>query len=402
MHGHNRVLRGGSWNNNAQNVRSAYRNHNEPGNRNNNIGFRCAQAQDRAGWLGFEQTRVQSAVRRRKEIGVRCVSSGPAEAARTLTGTLFIPRFSNFMTDAIMDSTTRIRHPLVDGCPPEWASGWGQDEFGIFAEFSLPEGGGRWVTQRMRWIPAGRFLMGSPEDEPGRDSDEGPQRGVMISKALWIFDTPCTQALWRAVMGDNPSRFVDPDRPVEQVSWDDTNAFIAKLNSAVGGLALRLPTEAEWEYACRAGTTEATYAGPMEILGNRNAPVLDEIAWYGGNSGVDFDLEDGWDSSNWPEKQYDHQKAGTRKVGEKLPNRWGLFDMLGNVWEWCSDWYDAGAYRASASVDPTGPTDGHYRVLRGGGWSDSAQGVRSAYRYHYEPGGRDGNFGFRCAQVQGA
>jgi formylglycine-generating enzyme required for sulfatase activity len=316
------------------------------------------------------------------------------------------------MTTTLLPTAPRIRHPLVDGSAPEWASGWGQDAFGIFAEFSLPGAGGdAWVTQRMRWIPPGTFRMGSPDDkpgspenEPGRRSDEGPQHRVTVSKALWIFDTPCTQALWQAVMGEanNPSRFIDPSRPVEQVSWDDAHDFIAKLNAAIPGLALRLLTEAEWEYACRAGTKEATYAGPMKILGANNAPILDEIAWYGGNSGVDFDLDNGIDSKGWPEKQYDHQKAGTRKVATKRPNRWGLFDMLGNVWEWCGDGYASEYYQTSPSADPVGPSMGRYRVLRGGSWLSDAQDARSAYRSRNEPGYRFSSIGFRCAQVQDA
>ena len=215
-----------------------------------------------------------------------------------------------------------------------------------------------------------------------------------------MFDTPCTQELWQAVIGENPSGFVDLLRPVEQVSWEDAQTFIAKLNAVIPGLSLRLPTEAEWEYACRAGTTEATYAGPMTILGLNNAPVLDEIAWYGGNSGVDYDLGNGADSSDWPQKQFDHQKAGTRKVATKRPNRWGLFDMLGNVWEWCGDWYASEYYQTSPSADPDGASEGHGRVLRGGCWSFYAQYARSAYRYYAEPGDRDFYIGFRCAQVQ--
>ena len=296
----------------------------------------------------------------------------------------------------------RIRHPLVDGTAPEWASGWGQDLYGIFVEFSLPGEGGEWVTQRMRWIPAGTFLMGSPVDEPGRRDSEGPQHTVIISKPLWVFDTPCTQALWKAVTGDDPSYFKDPRRPVETVSWDDTQAFIAKLNSIVPGLKLRLLTEAEWEYACRAGANPptATYAGPIEILGENNAPVLNDIAWYGGNSGGDFDLMNGVDSSDWPEKQFPHTKAGTRKVALKRCNRWGLYDMLGNVLEWCLDWYDAKYYENSGSVDPKGPPKGHSRVLRGGSWLSAAQFARSAFRFNYDPGYRFSYVGFRCAQVQ--
>ena len=297
---------------------------------------------------------------------------------------------------------SRIRHPLVDGTAPEWASGWGQDVYGIFVEFSLPGEKGVWVTQRMRWIPPGTFLMGSPDDESGHAYDEAPQHRVTISQPLWVFDTPCTQALWQAVMGDNPSEFKDPCRPVETVSWDETQTFITKLNSAVPGLELRLLTEAEWEYACRAGANPptATYAGPIEILGMNNAPILNEIAWYGGNSGFHFDLEDGEDSSGWQEKQFDHKQAGTRKVAQKRCNRWGLFDMLGNVWEWCQDWYDEEYYSKSGAVDPRGPIEGHSRVLRGGSWNFTARIARSAYRYYIEPGFRFNYVGFRCAQVQ--
>ena len=104
----------------------------------------------------------------------------------------------------------------MNGSGPSWASGWGQDRYGVFAEFSLPTENKSWITQRMRWIPAGSFLMGSPDDEPGRYEEEGPQHMVTLTQPFWMFDTPCTQALWQAVMGSNPSRFIDLDRPVEK------------------------------------------------------------------------------------------------------------------------------------------------------------------------------------------
>ncbi|MEE8525992.1 MAG: SUMF1/EgtB/PvdO family nonheme iron enzyme, partial [Thermoanaerobaculia bacterium] len=128
-----------------------------------------------------------------------------------------------------------------------------------------------------------------------------------------------------------------------------------------------------------------------------NAPVLDAIAWYGGNSGVDFELEDGWDSSDWPEKQYPHVFAGTRPVAKKAPNPWGLYDMLGNVHEWCSDFW-ADSYEGAEIVDPSGPEKGSSRVIRGGSWISVARDVRAAYRDRYDPGYRDDGLGFRLAR----
>ena len=247
---------------------------------------------------------------------------------------------------------------------PDWANAIGRDRHGLFVEFGLPEGG---PTQRMRWIPPGRFTMGSPEGEEGRSEDEGPQHAVTLAEGFWLFDTPCTQALWEAVMEKNPSRFKSPTRPVEQVGFDDVQAFLARLNERVPGLSLVLPSEAEWEYACRAGTETATYAGEMRILGERNAPVLDAIAWYGGKSGVGFELENGFDSSDWPEKQHTFSRAGTHPVGQKKPNAWGLYDMVGNVWEWCADdrheSYEGAPTDGSAWIDLQGAAN---RVVRGG------------------------------------
>jgi formylglycine-generating enzyme required for sulfatase activity len=284
--------------------------------------------------------------------------------------------------------------PLADGLPEAWASEWGEDRFGPFTSFTVDK-----VVQRLRWVPPGRFLMGSPEGEAGRWGDEGPQHRVDLRHGLWVAETPCTQALWQAVMGENPSRFVSADRPVEQVSWDDCQAFLLRIEALVPGLGARLPTEAEWEYACRGGTTGATWVGELDLRGANDAPVLDGIAWYGGNSGVGFDLTEGEDSSGWREKQFPHTRAGTRPVGRKLANPLGLRDMLGNVYEWCEDWF--GTYAVGAATDPRGPTAGSDRVLRGGSWDSSARSVRAAIRYANVPGSRFADVGFRLVRGQG-
>jgi formylglycine-generating enzyme required for sulfatase activity len=292
---------------------------------------------------------------------------------------------------------------LSGGRIPPWASSFGQDRFGVFATFRVAE-----VEQRLRWIPGGLSVVGSPEDEPGRWDDEGRQEIAL--EGFWLDEVPCTQDLYEAVMGgSNPSRFRHPRRPVEGVSWNDAQVMIARLNAAVPGLDARLPFEAEWEYACRAGTTTATYAGPMEILGKNHAPVLDRIAWYGGNSGVGFDLEDGFDSSEWKDKQFFHERAGTRVVGLKRPNAWGLYDMLGNVWEWCLDVW-GGTLRVpsfeeqregmASDVLRQAAHEGALRVGRGGAWCGDARFCRAAFRVGFDPALRLGDLGFRLSRGQ--
>ena len=266
--------------------------------------------------------------------------------------------------------------PLADGNPPRWASSWGEDRRGVWAGFSM---GG--VTQRMRWIRHGTFKMGSPKTEAGRYPWEGPEHDVTIAKDYWLADTPCTQALWQVIMGENPSQFQTPDRPVEQVSFDDVQSFLETANERLDGLTLHLPSEAQWEYACRAGTETATFAGDLEILGDANAPVLDPIAWYGGNSGVGFELSDGVELDHLSDRQYSDSPSGTHPFCQRRPNPWGLEDMLGNVNEWCADtWHDS--YEGA-------PTDGSpwideqstIRVVRGGSWFNDARYVRSACRF---------------------
>ncbi len=284
---------------------------------------------------------------------------------------------------------------------PQWAHAIGRDEFGLWGDLRFGP-----ATYRMRWIPPGRFTMGSPDDEPGRRDNEGPQHAVTITRGYWLGEAPVTQALWGAVTDNNPSRFVDPERPVERVSWDDSNdELLRRLNDTVAadrGESFRLPTEAEWEYACRAGTDTATYAGTIEIFGQNNAPILDGIGWYGGNCGERLDLKDGHPTTGefWKEQQYPSEQGGSRKVRQKAPNAWGLYDMLGNVWEWCLD--GRRPYSSDAARDPVGPMGaGESRVSRGGSWNSSARGVRAAFRDADPPDLRHDDLGLRLARGQG-
>lgn len=216
-------------------------------------------------------------------------------------------------------------------------------------------------------IPAGSFTMGSPAGEPDRDNDER-QHPVTISKPFYLQITEVTQKQWTQVMESNPSRFRDcgDDCPVEWVSWDDAREFIRKLNQKEGGRKYRLPSEAEWEYACRAGSAGRFCFGD-------DAAKLGEYAWYEANSG-----------------------RKTHPVGRNKPNAWGLYDMHGNVFEWCQDWY--GAYPTSKVTDPTGPKAGETRVLRGGSWYYGAWFLRSANRADGRPDSRGNGIGFRVVK----
>jgi formylglycine-generating enzyme required for sulfatase activity len=208
--------------------------------------------------------------------------------------------------------------------------------------------------QRYVWIPPGSFIMGcSPGDTECRDKEK-PAHNVSITKGFWLGQTPVTQGAYQRVVGTNPSNFNGDNLPVEQVTWDEAKHFC----EAVGA---RLPTEAEWEYAARAGTAGERY-------GN-----LDAIAWHQGNSGNQ-----------------------THPVGTKARNAWNLYDMLGNVWQWTADWYGETYYGQQESGDPQGPVYGQFRVLRGGSWGNLSRGVRVSGRNWDGPGNRSGGYGFRC------
>jgi formylglycine-generating enzyme required for sulfatase activity len=228
-------------------------------------------------------------------------------------------------------------------------------------------GGSDWTSPTlgtMKWIPAGTFTMGSPASEAGR-SDNEVQHRVTLTRGYWLMDHEVTQGEWQSVMGSNPSEFTKCGAwcPVEQVSWADAVEF-AKRVSARDGVAYRLPTESEWEYAARGGQ-EAVYAGSSEVT---------SVGWIDGNSG-----------------------SKTHPVCQKGRNGYGLCDMTGNVWEWTSDWY--GAYPSGSVSDPTGASSGSYRVFRGGCWGNSAQLARVAFRYRRGPADRSGILGFRLART---
>ena len=211
------------------------------------------------------------------------------------------------------------------------------------------------------WVPPGEFRMGSTSAGAGAV----PLTQVRISEGFWLGKYEVTQSEWEAVMGSNPSRFGNcgGDCPVERVSWSDVQGFIGRLNAREGREVYRLPREAEWEYAARAGTTGDRYGD------------LSANAWYAGNSG-----------------------RRTHPVGLKLPNGWGLYDMLGNVWEWVGDWH--GGYPGGRVTDPGGPGSGSYRVRRGGGWRSIARYARASARSYDDPGIRNNGLGFRLLRTR--
>ena len=214
-------------------------------------------------------------------------------------------------------------------------------------------------------IQAGSFMMGSPPNSEERN--ETPLHKVTISKPFYLGKYQVTQEQWEAVMGNNPSRFKGPKHPVDSVSWNDTQEFIKRLNAKERHNRYRLPTEAEWEYAARAGTTTAYFFGD-------DSSALSGYAWYFGSS----------DSASHP-------------VGQKPPNAWGLHDVHGNVFELTHDWFGGRYYADSPKTDPKGPSSGAGRVARGGSWSYNAESARSAYREFIMPDSRGGDVGFRLA-----
>jgi formylglycine-generating enzyme required for sulfatase activity len=213
------------------------------------------------------------------------------------------------------------------------------------------------IGMKLKLIKAGEFMMGSEKGE----KNERPIHKVKITRPFYIGVYEVTQKQYEEVMAKNPSEFKGPNRPVENVTWDDAVLFCKKL-SEKEGVKYRLPTEAEWEYACRAGTKTEFYCGDRIDVG---------YAWYKTNS-----------------------EAKTHDVGQKKPNAWGLYDMSGNVYEWCSDWFAKDYYISSPEKDPQGPREGQLRVLRGGAWHNTDGNCSSAYRagLDHDQGSPDSGF----------
>ena len=332
--GSDRVVRGGNWNYVASSCRSAYRHPHGPAHRHPAVGFR-----------------VVAEVAGKAEGG-----NGKAEGSTT-------------SAPPIPNPQSPIPPPAV---APFDAAKAKQHQEAWAKYLNLPVEETNSIGMTLVLIPAGEFLMGSTDSDKDADPGEKPQHRVRITRPFYLGKYLVTQAQWQAVMGGNPSHFKGPENPVEMVSWNDCQVFLDKLNAKSDGRGgkFQLPTEAQWEYACRAGTTTRHYFGDEET-------GLGEYAWYLANSG-----------------------GKTHPVGEKKPNAWGLYDMHGNVLDWCGDWYDGGYYASSPTDDPTGPSRGSLRVHRGGSWGSPPPGYcRSARRDWGTPDSRRNDLGFRVARV---
>ena len=222
------------------------------------------------------------------------------------------------------------------------------------------------IMRNMVYVEGGTFTMGATAEQKKTTKSEKPTHSVTLS-SFYIGKYEVTQSLWKAVMGSNPSHFEGDNLPVENVSWNDCQTFLRKLN-AMTGQNFRLPTEAEWEFSARGGNLSRGY----QYSGSKK---IDDVAWYRNNSG-----------------------SKTHNVGTKAPNELGIYDMSGNVWEWCQDWY--GDYHGYSQTNPTGPSCGANRVYRGGSWGSGAWLCRVAFRDNYTPGSRGNGLGLRLALSQ--
>jgi formylglycine-generating enzyme required for sulfatase activity len=271
------------------------------------------------------------------------------------------------LNTAVTDAETRRPSGLLTaGCrKPSWMHQFGSDATGPWVSFLVP---GTDVVQRMRWCPAGSFDMGSPDSDKVAGSDEKPRHRVTFAEGFWMFETVVTEALWTAVTGEWRLRLRSGRFPATRIDWNEASRFIRTLNGLLPGLDLSLPSEAAWEYACRAGTTTRYSFG--------NTITKQQVCFGGGNSVA---------------------------VGSLPANDWGLHEMHGNVWEWCLDRYHkdyTGAPDDGSAWLDAGARGAADRVLRGGSWRDDARNVRAAFRNRLDPAFRGSVVGFRCARVR--
>jgi formylglycine-generating enzyme required for sulfatase activity len=371
------VLRGGGWGNLAQDCRSASRHGGEPGFRYIDLGFRAALAYAPDGFFGEPARITQAPVSQQVLPGLSAVFTVQAAGRAPLSyqwykdGARLVASARVSGVDAATLTIANVAEGDAGAYTVEVWNDWGIERSST-ANLSLGVPG-------FVWIPPGTFTMGSPASEQDRDGDEGPQTVVTLTHGFFMGQHEVTQGEYQAVMGSNPSYFTgDATRPVDQASWNDATDYCAKLTAAEraagrlpAGWAYRLPTEGEWEYACRAGTTTRLSYGD-----DPGYSQLNNYAWWGSNSG-----------------------STTHAVGLKQPNPWGLYDMAGNVWEWCSDWY--GSYPGGSVTDPRGATSGSYRVFRGGSWVFDGLRCRSAFRDSSTPDFRFIDIGFRAVLAPG-
>jgi formylglycine-generating enzyme required for sulfatase activity len=373
-----RVIRSGSFGYVGGDCRSADRSSYWPDGRLVDIGFRAVMAYAPDGFFGEPARITQAPVSQQVLAGVSAVFTVQAAGRAPLSyqwykdGAKLVASARVSGVDAATLTIANVAEEDVGAYTVEVWNDWG-------LETSPPAGLSLGVPGFV-WIPPGTFTMGSPSGEQDRDSGEGPETVVTLTRGFWLGRYEVTQAEYESVMGSNPSYWKEATRPVEQMSWYDATNYCGKLTEREWqagrlptGYVYRLPTEAEWEYACRAGTTTRFSYGDDLTYAN-----LTNYAWYTVNSGNQ-----------------------THPVGQKTPNPWGIYDMHGNVWEWCQDYYNT--YPGGSVVDPQGPAIGTNHVLRGGSWYNIPSSMlRSAFRRgDHLPTSRDWRIGFRVVLAPG-
>jgi len=368
--GSDRVFRGGSWFTDGMYMRSPRRSNGNPGTPNNRLGFR----------LGFQAVQQDTANPELELFGGAAITREAGQAWAEPGVAAHDARDGNLTTQVAVSSTVDVNSTGTYVLTYSVADAAGNQ---ATATRTVTVTGARSVdlnasvAMDMLWVSPGTFMMGSPTSELGREADREDEHNVTLTKGFYLGKYEVTQAQYEAVMTGNtnslsptPSEWPNnPNRPVEKVSWDDAQVFLTRLNAQQAanlpaGWSYVLPTESQWEYACRAGTTTAYSWGATIAAGNAN-----------------------WNHGANPNQ--------TVNVGQFSTNPWGFYDMHGNVWEWTADWYQAAYPTGNPVIDPTGPSSGSYRVQRGGAWGGGVATLRSAKRSYNTPSSRHINLGFR-------